>query len=102
MKSLIAAAFAATLWATPAVAQDKKAAEKKEPTEQQQRMADCNKWAGEKGVKGDDRKSFMSACLKGEQPMTQQDKMKACNKQAGDKDMKGDDRKKFMSTCLSG
>ena len=53
-------------------------------------------------MKGDDRKSFMSACLKGEQAMTQQDKMKACNKQAGDNGMKGDDRKKFMSTCLSG
>jgi hypothetical protein len=102
MKSLIAVAFAATLCVTPAIAQDKQAAEKKAPTEQQQRMADCNKRAGEKDMKGDDRKSFMSACLKGEQPMTQQDKMKACNKQAGDNGMKGDDRKKFMSSCLSG
>ena len=65
MKSLIAAAFAATLWATPAAAQDKKAAEKKEPTEQQQRMADCNKQAGDNGMKGDDRKKFMSTCLSG-------------------------------------
>ena len=35
--------------------------------------------------KGDDRKAFMSSCLKGETPagpMTQQDKMKKCNARA--------------------
>ena len=37
-----------------------------DPTPQQQRMADCNKSA--EGKKGDDRKTYMSACLKGEQP----------------------------------
>ncbi len=104
MRQLIATVFAAALVAGPAFAQDKKAPEKKEMTEQQKRMGDCNKQAADKGVKGDDRSKFMSACLKGEQaaPMTQQEKMTACNKQAGDKGMKGDDRKKFMSTCLSG
>ena len=65
-------------------AEEKKAekaeAKKKEPSEaqkkQQQRMADCNDKAGDK--KGDDRKKFMSSCLKGEEPgkMSQQDKMK--------------------------
>src|SRR4051794_24871653 len=65
---------------------------------QQNKMAECNKEAGEK--KGDERKSFMSSCLKKEQakPMTQQDKMTSCNKEATGK--KGDDRKKFMSECL--
>jgi psiF repeat len=50
--------------------------------------------------KGDDRKAFMSQCLKGgtAAPMTQQDKMKKCNVDAGDK--KGDERKAFMSQCL--
>ena len=72
-------------------------------TPQQQRMKDCNAQAGDK--KGDERKAFMSSCLKGEaaapaKPMTQQEKMKACNTQAGDK--KGDDRKAFMSNCLKG
>lgn len=33
-------------------------------TEQQQRMATCNKQAGAKGMKGDERKAFMSECLK--------------------------------------
>lgn len=36
--------------------------EKKEPTAQQNRMAMCNKDAGDK--KGDERKQFMSECLK--------------------------------------
>ncbi|MSQ83789.1 MAG: hypothetical protein EXR77_13035 [Myxococcales bacterium] len=32
---------------------------------QQNKMAVCNKQAGEKGLKGDERKKFMSECLKG-------------------------------------
>ena len=72
-------------------AQDKAAA-----NPQQTKMSECNKEAGDK--KGDDRKKFMSSCLKKDKPMTQQEKMKACNKDAGP--MKGDDRKKFMSDCL--
>jgi hypothetical protein len=104
MKQLIAALFAAALCASPAFAQQKQGEPKKEMTEQQKRMGDCNKQASAKGMKGDDRSKFMSACLKGESaaPMTQQEKMTACNKQASDKQMKGDDRKKFMSNCLSG
>ena len=64
---------------------------------QQNKMAECNKVAGDK--KGDERKTFMSSCLsKKEKPMTQQEKMTACNKEATGK--KGDDRKQFMSNCL--
>ena len=75
-----------------AIAQEKKAA-----NPQQTKMSACNKEAGDK--KGDDRKKFMSSCLKKDKPMTpQQAKMTACNKEAGSK--KGDDRKKFMSECL--
>jgi len=79
-------------------------AAKKELTPQQQRMTDCNKQAT--GKKGDERKAFMSSCLKGEAAapakMTQQEKMKACNADTKAKTLKGDDRKKFMSSCLSG
>jgi hypothetical protein len=64
-------------------------------TAQQNKMATCNKEAGDK--KGDERKKFMSDCLKAK-PVSQQDKMKACNKDATG--MKGDERKKFMSECL--
>ena len=91
----------------PAYAQEKKepsAAQKK----QQERMASCNKQAGSKGMKGDERKAFMSDCLKadgkGASPAqaAQQEKMKGCNAQASKKDMKGDERQAFMKKCLSG
>ncbi len=86
---------------------------KKEPTAkqkaQQARMKDCTDKAGER--KGDDRKRFMSSCLKGEDVQksgaksekrsAQQDRMKACNREAGEKKMKGDERKAFMKECLA-
>jgi hypothetical protein len=102
MKLLIATlclAFAAT----GAVAQDKKDA-KKEPSaaqkKQQERMKSCN--AKAEGKKGDERKKFMSECLKDAEPSAaqkkQQQRMKDCNAKAEGK--KGDERKAFMSSCL--
>lgn len=48
------------------------AAGKKAPSEkqlkQQERMKACNKDAGDKKLKGADRKKFMSECLKADQP----------------------------------
>lgn len=84
---------------------------------QQQRMVDCNKQAT--GKKGDERKAFMSSCLKGQSTAaatpaaaapaampaaheTQQEKMKSCNADAKTKALKGADRKAFMSSCLKG
>ena len=111
MRSLIAAACLSLAFSPLAFAQDKKDA-KKEPSaaqkKQQERMKDCNEKVGER--KGDDRKKFMSSCLKGEMDKKsaaakgtpQQEKMKTCNAQASKKGMKGDDRKKFMSDCLKG
>ena len=98
---LLIAAVCLAFAATGAYAQDKKepsAAQKK----QQTRMKECNERAGDK--KGEERKKFMSACLKGasEAQKGQQSRMKDCNKQASDKKLKGDERKKFMSTCLKG
>jgi len=63
-------------------------------------MKACNAQAGDK--KGDERKAFMSDCLKGDDatPATQQEKMKKCNADANAKALKGDDRKTFMSDCL--
>ena len=105
---MLAMAFAGSAFAADA------APAAKPLTPQQQKMKDCNAQAADK--KGDERKAFMSTCLKGgsaatpaaapaataapAKPMTQQEKMKVCNTQAGDK--KGDDRKAFMSTCLKG
>jgi hypothetical protein len=109
MKTLVAMLCTLSLFASPVLAQDKKD-EKKAPSaaqkKQQERMMDCNEKVGDK--KGDERKKFMSACLKGDadkgaRKMTeQQTRMKDCNRQAGDKGLKGDERKKFMSSCLKG
>lgn len=72
-------------------------------TEQQNKMATCNKDAA--GKKGDERKAFMKECLSNkpeaaaEAPKNaQQNKMVTCNKEAAGK--KGDERKQFMSECL--
>lgn len=35
------------------------------PPTQQDKMKSCNKEASDKGLKGDERKAFMSSCLKG-------------------------------------
>ena len=75
-------------------------------TAQQQRMVDCNKQAT--GKTGDERKTFMSSCLKGETTaaaptkQTQQEKMKSCNTEASKEKLTGDARKTYMSTCLKG
>ena len=104
MKNLIALLCCAML-AAPALAQDKKEPSEKQKA-QQERMKGCNDKAVDK--KGDERKQFMSACLKGEdvavpdKQKAQQNKMTACNKTAGDKKLAGDERKKFMSDCLKG
>lgn len=83
------------LLATGAWAQDKQ-------TAQQERMKSCNAQAGKKELKGDERKAFMSDCLKADNKQTaQQQKMKSCNAQASKKELKGDERKAFMSKCLS-
>ncbi len=95
MIRLLAAAALTLALATPALA-------KEEANAQQNRMKACNEKA--EGKKGDDRKAFMSACLKGEDAAaganSQQDRMKSCNEKAAGK--KGDERKKFMSECLKG
>jgi psiF repeat-containing protein len=99
MRTVLAMAMAVSLVAaTLSVAS---AADEKKPNPQQERMKACNAQAGDK--KGDERKAFMSACLKGEgMPMTQQEKMKMCNADASAKALKGDERKAFMTECLKG
>lgn len=89
---------------------------------QQGKMKGCNKEA--EGMKGDERKAFMSKCLKKDYvlkseaapaaksdakpaasaaaPVKQQDKMKSCNADAKAKALMGEERKKFMSSCLKG
>ncbi len=96
--------FVASLALVGAVAFAAPAATGKPLTSSQQRMSDCSKQAT--GKKGDERKAFMSSCLKGSAAapakMTPQEKMKKCNADAGKQSLKGDARKTFMSTCLKG
>ncbi|AIN60462.1 MULTISPECIES: PsiF family protein [Pseudomonas] len=69
-------------------------------TAQQEKMKTCNADATAKALKGDERKAFMSTCLKAKPAATQQEKMKTCNADATTKALKGDERKTFMSDCL--
>lgn len=106
----VSAAFAfagATFAATPQTGT--MAPPTKAHTAQQQRMVSCSKQAT--GKKGDERKTFMSSCLKGQSAaaaaaptakQTQQEKMKSCNADAKTKALKGAERKTFMSSCLKG
>lgn len=101
--SLMIASLALAFAASSAFAAPQSATPAASPNSQQQRMTDCNKQAT--GKTGDDRKAFMSSCLKGNTAaptkMTQQEKMKSCNADPQAKSLKGDARKQFMSTCLS-
>jgi hypothetical protein len=83
MKSLVSLAALSLLvgtYSTVLPAEDKM-------TPQQERMKACNSQAGDK--KGDERKAFMSNCLKAGAPLTQQEKMKKCNADARPRPSKG-------------
>ncbi|MFJ7795255.1 PsiF family protein [Pseudomonas sp. NPDC096950] len=76
-------------------------------TAQQNKMTTCNADATAKSLKGDERKTFMSTCLKAAPAANdakaltpQQEKMKTCNATAATQALKGDARKAFMSDCL--
>lgn len=103
--AIVPAALAFLLVSGVALAEDKPAAApaaaEKPLTAQQNKMVTCNAQAKEKALKGAERKTFMSDCLKAEKAAaaTQQQKMKDCNKQAAGK--KGDERKAFMKECLT-
>src|SRR5688572_21733082 len=100
MLRILTAVISGLLVATGAWAQDKEKSDKQ--TAQQARMKSCNAQANKKDMKGDERKAFMSDCLKSEKKAltAQQKKMRSCNVQAKKQDLKGDERKEFMSKCL--
>ena len=72
---------------------------------QQDKMKTCNADATTKGLKGEERQTFMKTCLSHEGAATkgnsQQEKMKTCNADANTKGLKGADRQTFMKSCLS-
>ena len=63
MKTCLSGSTAAAAAAAPAA--DAGAAVSSAKATQQQKMKDCNAQATAKTLKGDDRKTFMSTCLKG-------------------------------------
>ena len=72
---------------------------------QQERMGACSKQAGEKKLKGDARKKFMTTCLEGKSTVArkvQQDRSAKCNWQAKLENLTGEERRRFMSSCLGG
>jgi hypothetical protein len=101
MKRLLIAIGLALATLTVAHAKEEKAA-----TPQQERMRQCNQQAAEKGLKGEERKQFMSQCLKSEGGVAskartpQQERMASCSREAKEKGLKGEERKQFMSQCL--
>lgn len=91
MKSMLVLSIATLAFSFGAYAQEKKNA----PTAQQQLMATCNKEA--EGMKGDERKKKMSACLS-DGRKRQQEKMKMCA--AENKGKKGEEYKTAQAECL--
>ncbi len=71
------------------------------PTKQQGKMTMCNKEAGDK--KGDERKAFMSECLKKDKDgkTAQQNKMKTCSADFKATKKPGSERQAYMKECLS-
>lgn len=86
-------------------------------TAQQSKMKTCNADAKSQALKGDERKAFMSSCLKGSAakaatPATEsapvvakvdtprQAQRKACGADAKSQGLKGDDRKAFVKDCM--
>lgn len=78
---------------------------------QQDKMRACNKEAREKGLKKDERRSFMSSCLSSAAGSGQsataedgksallQERKKQCRADAKEKALKGDERKTFLTEC---
>jgi hypothetical protein len=80
-------------------------AAEKTPTPQQQKMTDCNQQASAKTLKGDERKTFMSQCLKKRPPRRKGAHASAAEnervQQSGHGEIsEGDERSTFMSACL--
>jgi hypothetical protein len=72
---------------------------------QQEKMKTCNAAATTKGLKGEERETYMKSCLSKEGAAktgnSQQEKMKTCNADANTKGLKGTERQAFMKSCLS-
>ncbi len=106
---LSALAIAASAALLPARAAD---AEARTPT-QQEKFAACAHQT--KGLKGEERRQFMSDCLKGRATSAPlearndtatddsgQDRIRDCKAAAADRNLHGEERRAFMVSCLKG
>jgi hypothetical protein len=76
-------------------------------------MKNCNAEAKAQSLKGDERRGFMSTCLKGGStelaahtdkaaaPSPAQLKRKSCSAEAKEKGLKGEQRKSFVRECVN-
>ena len=82
-------------------------------TSQKDKAKKCEETAKNRGLKGDEKATFVSSCMAAKDtassatsnmsPQEQQkaDKAKACEQQADQQSLKGKDRKSFLKTCTS-
>ena len=64
---------------------------------QTNRMSQCSADAKEKGLKGDERKDYMSRCLRSsELPAA----TKQCNAEASEKRLTGEKRNDYLKSCV--
>jgi psiF repeat len=76
-------------------------------TSSQDKAKACNDAADKKGLKDEQRKTFMQSCLNQAAGASsggnasQQDKVTACKNLADKKDLKGADRKSFIKDCMN-
>jgi hypothetical protein len=108
---LITLLFAGASYATAAHAADAPA---KQLTPQQQKMATCSHQAGEKSLKGQERRTFLSGCLKHDGAVATsatpgttnagpaQEKKESCRAQAKRQHLAGSARKDFLGSCEQG
>lgn len=77
-------------------------------TSQKDRAKKCEQTAKNRGLKGDERATFISSCMAAKDtasasmsPEQQQkaDKAKSCEQQADQQGLKGKDRRTFLKTC---
>ena len=64
---------------------------------QTNRMSQCSADAKEKGLKGDERKDYMSRCLRSSEMPTA---TKQCNAEASEKRLTGERRDDYLKSCV--
>lgn len=100
---LLVVASSTLLSANPSAAQNKQGTS----ASQEDKVKACNDLADKRGLKGDDRKTFLKDCLnrtsntQSLDDVTQRDKLNACNNLADRKNLKGQDRRSFLKDCMN-